>query len=67
MALNFHRNTQKSAADRAAEFEDRLTAIANAVAGRFARGNVALQQGYVVTREQLDNERAELRDYSTSR
>jgi hypothetical protein len=67
MALNLHFASQRSAADRADDFEQRISAIADSVAGRFARGNVTLQQGYVVTREQLDEERAELRDYSSNR
>jgi len=67
MTLIFHRTAHKSAVERASEFEDKITAIANSVAGRFARGNVTLQQGYVVTREQLDKEREELREYSATR
>jgi hypothetical protein len=63
----FDWTARKSADTRASEFEARLTAIAYSVSGRFARGNVALQCGNVVTREQLDAERAELREYISSR
>lgn len=67
MALHEYLSGRKSADARASEFEARLKAIADSVAGRFARGNVALQQGYVVTREQLDKEREELRGHLTDR
>ena len=67
MALNIKFSSRQRASVRAEAFEAKLTALADSVAGRFARGNVALQQGYVVTRDQLDKEREELRDFIASR
>lgn len=43
--------------ERADSFETRIGAIAAAVAGRFARGSIALQTGRSLTEERLNRER----------
>lgn len=46
---------------RVAEFSAELDALELSVAGRFARGNLALQSECILTVDQLEAEREELR------
>jgi hypothetical protein len=62
MVLSIFRGRYSPAVrERAAEFEAELSALELSVAGRFARGNLALQSECILTAAQLENERDQLR------
>lgn len=48
------RNAVKASADR---FEKRIGSLAIDVAGRFSRGNAAIQNGRILTADRLEGER----------
>lgn len=67
MALSIFRKRYSSAVrGRVAEFGSELRALELAVAGRFARGNLALQSECVLTAAQLEDEREALRKKLTA-
>lgn len=63
MVLAIFRSRYSNAVrERVAKFESELEALEIAVAGRFARGNLALQSECVLTEAQLEAERQALRE-----
>lgn len=48
---------RRAVEDRADSFEKRIGALAAFVASRFARGNLAIQSGRVLTQARLEDER----------
>ena len=62
MAFSLFRNRHtKADRNRAAKFGAELEELELAVAGRFARGNIALQSECILTSEALEQERVDLR------
>jgi hypothetical protein len=61
MGHNFFASSSRANDERVAKFEKRLQDNRMLVVRRFARGNVALQHGRVLTQDQLEKERESLR------
>ena len=57
MALQLSAASRREIKERADSFEMRIGAIAAAVAGRFARGSIALQTTRALTEARLNQER----------
>lgn len=61
MALKLFASRSRATKEGVAQFEQRLASNRLLVVRRFARGNVALQNGRVLTSDQLEKERESLR------
>jgi hypothetical protein len=60
MAFQLSTASRREIKERADSFEMRISAIAAAIAGRFARGSIALQTDHALTETRLNNEREAL-------
>ena len=66
MAFNIFPRFSRDVEKRAAAFRAELDALEISVAGRFSRGNIALQSECVLTAQALEDEREELRQKTIS-
>ncbi len=61
MAIKLFASRSRATKEGVAQFEQRLANNRMLVVRRFARGNIALQNGRVLTSDQLEKERESLR------